>query len=178
MSCAFLHSYGAVCDACAGCQSACAVHRPNGTRARNVPSRIAPAPLRNHQIAFGCGRFPVRRISHRCVPRGPLRALRFACALDCFAICAAPLRKLRFLRRIAGAVGRAVGTGARALPCGGHSAPACPCVVRYAPHPPMGGIRLGRNTSRRRSAAPVRRCAHPAARARSGPVPAARPLAR
>ena len=70
MSCAFLHSYGAVCDACAGCQSACAVHRPNGTRARNVPSRIAPAPLRNRQIAFGCGRFPVRRISHRCVPRG------------------------------------------------------------------------------------------------------------
>ena len=70
MSCAFLHSYGAVCDACARCQSACAAHRPNGTRARNVPSRIAPAPLRNHQIAFGCGRFPVRRISHRCVPRG------------------------------------------------------------------------------------------------------------
>ena len=52
------------------CLSACAVHRPNGTRARNAPSRIAPAPLRNREIAFGGGRFPVRRISHRCVPRG------------------------------------------------------------------------------------------------------------
>ena len=92
MSCAFLHSYGAVCDACVWCQSACAVHRPNGTRARNAPFRIAPAPLRNRQIAFGSGRFPVRRISHRCVPRGPLRALRFARALDCFAICAGSLR--------------------------------------------------------------------------------------
>ena len=27
---------------CVRCQSACAVHRPNGTRARNAPSRIAP----------------------------------------------------------------------------------------------------------------------------------------
>ena len=107
MSCAFLHSYGAVCDACAGCQSACAAHRPNGTRARNVPSRIAPAPLRNHQIAFGCGRFPVRRISHRCVPRGgggprgwhgraavfvapPLRA--DACAPFGFGFAESPLR--------------------------------------------------------------------------------------
>ena len=53
----------------------------------------------------------------------------------------------------------------------GSSAPACPCGVGCAPHPPMSGIRLGRNTSRRRPAAPVRRCAHPAARARSGPVP-------
>ena len=32
------HAYGA---ACMGCQSACAIHRPNGTCARNVPSRIA-----------------------------------------------------------------------------------------------------------------------------------------
>ena len=95
MSCAFLHSYGAVCDACAGCQSACAVHRPNGTRARNVPFRIAPAPLRNRQIAFGCGRFPVRRISHRCVP-------------------------------LKGAVGRAVGTGARRFSARLHSATADP----------------------------------------------------
>ena len=54
------------------------------------------------------------------------------------------------LRSAVGAVGRAVGTGARALPCGGHSAPACPCGVRCAPHPPMSDIRLGRNTSRRR----------------------------
>ena len=54
------------------------------------------------------------------------------------------------LRSAVGAVGRAVGTGARALPRGGHSAPACPCGVRCAPHPPMSGIRLGRNTSRRR----------------------------
>ena len=75
------------------------------------------------------------------------------------------------LRSAAGAVGRAVGTGARARSRGGHSAPACPCGVRCAPHPPMSGIWLGRNTSRRRSAAPERRCAHPAARARSGPVP-------
>ena len=109
---------GVVCT-CVRCQSACAVHRPNGTRARNAPSRIAPAPLRNRQIAFGGGRFPVRCISHRCVP-------------------------------LKGAVGRAVGTGARARPLGGHSAPACPCGVRYAPHPRMSGIRLGRNTSRRR----------------------------
>ena len=64
--------------------------------AGNVPFRIASAPLRNREIAFGGGRFPVRRISHRCVP-------------------------------LKGAVGRAVGTGARALPRGGHSAPACPC---------------------------------------------------
>ena len=104
---------------CVGCQSACAVHRPNGTRARNAPFRIAPAPLRNRQIAFGGGRFPARRISHRCVP-------------------------------LKGALGRAVGTGARALPRGGHSAPACPSSVGSAPHPPMSGIRLGRNTSRRR----------------------------
>ena len=40
----------------------------NGTRARNAPPRIAPAPLRNREIAFGGGRFPVRCISHRCVP--------------------------------------------------------------------------------------------------------------
>ena len=77
------------------CQSARAVHRPNGTRARNVPSRIAPAPLRNHQIAFGCGRFPVRCISHRCVP-------------------------------LKGAVGRAVGTGARRFSARLHSATANP----------------------------------------------------
>ena len=32
--------------------------------------------------------------------RAPLRALRFARALDCYAICAASLRKLRFLRRM------------------------------------------------------------------------------
>ena len=38
---------------------------------------------------------PVRR-------RGSLRPLRFARALDCCAICAASLRKLRFLRRICG----------------------------------------------------------------------------
>ena len=38
-----------------------------------------------------------------------------------------------------------------------------PARSEYLPSPP---------------AAPVRRCAHPAARARSGPVPAARPLAR
>ena len=34
--------------------------------------------------------------------RGSLRPLRFARALDCCAICAAALRKLRFLRRISG----------------------------------------------------------------------------
>ena len=176
MSCAFLHSYGAVCDACAGCQSACAAHRRNGTRARNVPSRIAPAPLRNRQIAFGCGRFPVRCISHRCVPRGPLRALRFARALDCFAICAAPLRKLRFLRRIAGAVDRAVGTGARARMRGGHSA-------RMLAHPSgsaspnlpsesfafSGAFPLARAARDARIPPPVRAPA---------PFPAARPLAR
>ena len=73
------------------CLSACAVHRPNGTRARNVPFRIASAPLRNREIAFGGGRFPVRRISHRCVP-------------------------------LKGAVGRAVGTGARRFSARLHSA--------------------------------------------------------
>ena len=93
---------------CVGCQSACAVHRPNGTRARNAP--------------FDCVRV-------RSLP-GPAH---FAS-----------------LRSAAGAVGRAVGTGARALPRGGHSAPACPSSVGSAPHPPMSGIRLGRNTSRRR----------------------------
>ena len=111
---------------CVRCQSACAAHRPNGTCARNAPFRIAPAPLRNREIAFGGGRFPVRRISHRCVPRGPLRSLRFARALDCFAICAAPLRKLRFLRRIAGEVDRAVGTGALRFSARLHSATANP----------------------------------------------------
>ena len=109
MSCAFLHSYGAVCDACAGCQSACAVHRPNGTRARNAPFRIAPAPLRNRQIAFGCGRFPVRRISHRCVPLRGRWAARLARARGGF-------------RR----VGRAVGTGARRFSARLHSATANP----------------------------------------------------
>ena len=95
MSCAFLHSYGAVCDACAGCQSACAVHRPNGTRARNVPSRIAPAPLRNHQIAFGCGRFPVRRISHRCVPLRGRWAARLARARGGFRRASTPPPRIR-----------------------------------------------------------------------------------
>ena len=57
---------------------------------------------------------------------------------------------LRGGRSAAGAFSATVGTGARALPCGGHSAPACPCGVGCAPHPPMSGIRLGRNTSRRR----------------------------
>ena len=75
---AFLHACGAVCDAGVRCQSACAVHRPNGTRARNAPSRIAPAPLRNRQIAFGSGRFPVRCISHRCVPLRGRWAARLA----------------------------------------------------------------------------------------------------
>ena len=95
MSCAFLHSYGAVCDACAGCQSACAVHRPNGTRARNVPSRIAPAPLRNRQIAFGCGRFPVRRISHRCVPLRGRWAARLARARGGFRRASTPPLRIR-----------------------------------------------------------------------------------
>ena len=80
---------------CVRCLSACAAHRPNGTRARNAPSRIAPAPLRNHQIAFGSGRFPARCISHRCVP-------------------------------LKGAVGRAVGTGARRSSACLHSATANP----------------------------------------------------
>ena len=57
---------------------------------------------------------------------------------------------LRGGRSAAGAFSATVGTGARALPRGGHSAPACPFGVGCAPHPPMSGIRLGRNTSRRR----------------------------
>jgi len=78
-----------------GCLSACAVHRPNGTRARNVPSRIAPAPLRNRQIAFGCGRFPVRSISHRCVPLRGRWAARLARARGGFRRASTPPPRIR-----------------------------------------------------------------------------------
>ena len=77
------------------CLSACAVHRPNGTRARNAPSRIAPAPLRNRQIAFGGGRFPVRRISHRCVPLRGRWAARLARARGGFRRASTPPPRIR-----------------------------------------------------------------------------------
>ena len=104
-----------VCGACQRARSTAPTVRAREMRRPALrPPRSAIARLRS-----GGGRFPVRCISHRCVP-------------------------------LKGAVGRAVGTGARARPLGGHSAPACPCGVGCAPHPPMSGIRLGRNTSRRR----------------------------
>ena len=130
------------------------------------PPRSAIVRLRSGAVASRSGAF--RLAAFRCGGGGPRgwhgragasawRSLRAdACAPFGFGFAESSLRKLRVLRRI----------------------PACPCGVRCAPHPPMSGIRLGRNTSRRRAAAPVRRCAHPAARARSGPVPAARLLAR
>ena len=72
-------------------------------------------------------------------------------SLDCVRVRSLPgPAHFASLRSAAGAVGRAVGTGARARPRGGHSATACPCGVGYAPHPHMSGIRLGRNTSHRR----------------------------
>ena len=89
---------GAVRDACVRCQSACAVHRPNVTRARNAPFRIAPAPLRNRQIAFGCGRFLVRCISHRCVPLRGRWAARLAQARGRFRAAVTPRGCLRTLR--------------------------------------------------------------------------------
>ena len=82
-------------DGCVRCLSACAVHRPNGTRARNAPSRIAPAPLRNRQIAFGGGRFPVRCISHRCVPLRGRWAARLARARGGFRRASTPPPRIR-----------------------------------------------------------------------------------
>ena len=149
----------------------------------------APTVLPLAQRAF---RFPPAR--------GALGPLRFARALDCFAICAASRREtaahfsaivrlrsgavasrsapLRGGRSAAGAFSATVGTGAQARMRGGHLAPACPCGVGCAPHPPMSGIRLGRNTSRRRLpplGGDVR--IPPPVRA-PAPFPAARPLAR
>ena len=79
-------------------------------RARRIAPTVRPrekgpphsrtAPLHNRKIAFGRVRFAWQAFSHRSVPRGPLRSLRFARALSRFAPCAASLRKLRFLRRI------------------------------------------------------------------------------
>ena len=80
---------------CVRCLSACAVHRPNGTRARNAPSRIAPIPLRNRQIAFGHGRFPVRCISHRCVPRRGRWAARLARARGGYRRASTPPPRIR-----------------------------------------------------------------------------------
>ena len=130
---------------CVRCQSACAVHRPNGTRARNAPSRIAPAPLRNRKIAFGGGRFPVRCISHRCVP-------------------------------LKGAVGRAVGTGARRFSARLHSATANPPSSAKC-NPSAATVRLAWS-----GYLPAPIASVPAApvasrrRIRSGPVPPSRPL--
>ena len=101
--------------------------------------RFPPAPLRNRQIAFGCGRIAVRASARR--------------ALGCGGV----------LRH--GWHGRA-GASARRSLC--HRLPVRrkmrassaherhPARSEYLPSPP---------------AAPCRRCAHPAARARSGPVP-------
>ena len=58
--------------------------------ARQSADWLRPRPLRAPALSAS-----VRR-------RGSLRPLRFARALDCCAICAAVLRKLRFLRRISG----------------------------------------------------------------------------
>ena len=80
---------------CLRCQSACAAHRPNGTCARNTPFRIAPAPLRNRQIAFECGRFPVRCISHRCVPLRGRWAARLARARGGFRRASTPPPRIR-----------------------------------------------------------------------------------
>ena len=179
MKCAILRAYsvmfvlcGVACMvSCVWCLSACSVHRPNGTRARNAPSRIAPIPLRNRQIAFGYGRFPVRRISHRCVPQWGRWAARLARARGRYRAAVTTrgcLRTLRVrLRRIFPPKASLSSAHSRLPVRLGMRASSAherhPARSEYLPSPP---------------AAPVRRCAHPAARARSGPVPAARPLAR
>jgi len=151
-----------------GCPSACAVHRPNGTRARNAPSRIAPA-------------------------RGALGPLRFARALDCFAICAASRRETAahfsaIARLRSGAVASRSGAfRIAAFRCGdggprGWHGRAGADARRSLRHrlPVRLGVRASFAHERHPAwseylpappAAPVRRCAHPAARARSGPVP-------
>ena len=102
------------------------------------PPRSAIARLRSGAVASWSGAF--RIAAFRCGGGGPRgwhrragasarRSLRAdACAPFGFGFAESSLRKLRFLRRI----------------------PVCPCGVGCAPHPPMSGIRLGRNTSRRR----------------------------
>ena len=74
MSCAFLHSYGAVCDACAGCQSACAVRagavgRAVGTGARRFSSRLHSATANPPSSARGNPSAVTARLAwSRCLP--------------------------------------------------------------------------------------------------------------
>ena len=76
---------------------------------------------------------PVRR-------RGSLRPLRFARALDCCAICAAALRKLRFLRRISGGeVPRGWRWRVRAFRGRPRLPPRRPSGLGRSPHPPDAG---------------------------------------
>ena len=133
------------------CQSACAVHRPNGTCARNAPSRIAPAPLRNRQIAFGCGRFPVRGISHRCVPLRGRWAARLARARGGFRRASTPRGCLRTLRVRLRRIFPPLRFGAF---------PRIRLHPRGAIHPPLRRAWLGRDASLRQSHPSRRRLAH------------------
>ena len=89
--------------------TACAVHRPNGTSVRKVPSRSRPAPLHNQEIAFGRVRFVCRVFSHRAfrfgvdAPRGwHVCGLRFSAPLR-----SRPARLVRLgLRNPSAATGR------------------------------------------------------------------------
>ena len=157
--------------ACVWCQSACGGERPNraSPRAEGVPLPARTAPqspdcvrVRSHRGPRLCaegarlrGRSPPRlarargRFRAAVTPRGCLRTLRVR------------------LRRIfppkaslSSAHSRLpVRLGVRASSAHERH----PAWSEYLPSPP---------------AAPCRRCAHPAARARSGPVPALHPLAR
>ena len=84
---------------------------------------------------------PVRR-------RGALRPLRFARALDCCAICAAALRKLRFLRRISGGgIPRGWRWRVRAFRGRPRLPPRRPSGLVRSPHPPDAGHPARRNTA-------------------------------
>ena len=131
--------------------------------ARQSADWLRPRPLRAPALSAS-----VRR-------RGSLRPLRFARALDCCAICAAALRKLRFLRRISGGELRRTWHGrVRAFRGRPRLPPRSASGLGRPPHPPdaghpaLAGYRLrGLASPRRRGGASGRpRCARPRVRPR------------
>ena len=183
------------CGVCGVCVWVCGVllvwarkmpPQPRPPSRRAAWLRPLPAPQSEDCVRGRVHRHATLRVMR--AQRGPLRALRFARALDCFAICAASLRKLRFLRHISGGgISRPAHSvsaelvwrsgGARGclrtlrvrlrrifppLRFGAFPATARASGVRRAIHPRLRREALGRNTSRRAAQPHSRRLPRPA----------------